>query len=73
VYDATFDHTIPNGLAYDVFRVLLGIKVKLDADVAQGDTRIRERKSSDSGLDDILAEADDEGVCLVNFELCCML
>jgi hypothetical protein len=42
VYDATFDHTIPNGLSHDVLRVLLGIKVKLDADVAQGDPRIRE-------------------------------
>jgi len=37
MYDATFDHTIPNGLAHDVLGVFLGIQVKLDADVAQRD------------------------------------
>jgi hypothetical protein len=34
MYDTTLNHTVPNGLADDVFCVLLGIKVKLDADVA---------------------------------------
>lgn len=73
MYDATLDHTVPNGFADDVLCILLRIKVKLDTDVAKGDPRIRERKPSDPSLDHILAESDDKGICLVGFELCSML
>ena len=53
----TFDDAISNGLPDDIFRVFFGIKVKFDTDVAEGDTGVREGKTTDTCFDDVLTEA----------------
>lgn len=65
----TFNDTVPNRLAYDVLSILLRIEVKLDADVSEGDAGVGKGKTADTGLDHVLAEADNEGVGFVGFEL----
>lgn len=69
VDDAALDDPIADGLADDVLRIFLRVKMELHADVAEGDTRVRERETADACLDDVLAKADDERVRLVRFEL----
>jgi hypothetical protein len=68
VIDQRVNDTIPNSLAHDVFRILLGIELKLQARVAEGDSRVGERKHSDSGLDDVVSESENECPGLVGLE-----
>ena len=67
--DQALNDAIPDGLANNVLRVLLRIEVELDTNVAEGDTRVGKGETSYASLDDILAKAHDESVCLVGFEL----
>jgi len=73
MYDASLDDTIANGFAYDVLCVFLGVKMELDADIAQRDAGIRERKSPYACFDDILTEANNERVSAVLLKLSGML
>jgi hypothetical protein len=67
--NAALNDPITNSLAHDILSVLLRIQMELDANVAKGDTRIREGEPPNACFNDILAEADDEGVGVVFFEL----
>ena len=69
VHDAAFNDAVPNRLPDDVLRVLLRVKVQLHANVSQRDAGIRQGEPSDSSLDNILAQPDDERVRLVSLEL----
>ena len=57
MHDAAFDDAVADGLPDDVFCVLLGVEVKFDTDVAEGDTGVREGKTTDTCFDDVLTEA----------------
>lgn len=69
VHDAPLDDTISDGLAHNVLGVFLRVEVQLNADVAEGDARVREGEPADTCFYDILTKADDKSVSFVGFKL----
>ena len=66
--DLGINHAIPNRLGDDVFRIFFRIEVELEADIFQGDARVGERDHAKGGLDDVVPQAEDEGVGAVHVE-----
>jgi hypothetical protein len=62
------DHTIPNSFADNILCRLFAVQAEPQTDVAQGNAGVREGHHADTGLDDILAEAKDQGIGTVAVE-----
>ena len=62
VQDRVGRDVIPDGFGGDVFSRLLGGDVQARADVAEADAGVGEREHADASFDDVLAQAEDEGV-----------
>lgn len=56
-------------LGNNVLGVDATIEFQFLGDILEGDTRIRERYHSDSCLDDVVSETNDERECLLGLEL----
>lgn len=69
VHNPSLNDTIPDGFANDILCVFFGVEVQFHADIAKRYAGIRKREATNTGLDDILPETDDESVSLVTFEL----
>lgn len=73
MHDAALNDPIANGLPDDVLSVLFRVQMELDADISQGDARVREGEAADTGLDDVLAQTHNQCVRFVCFKLCGVL
>lgn len=56
-------------LGDDVLGVLLAVQLQLEADVAQRDLGVGEGDHADTGLDDVVAQAQDQVVVVILLEL----
>jgi hypothetical protein len=59
------NHTVPNSLGHNVLGRLFAVKSEAKTDIAQRDTGVRQRHHTNTGLDDILSEAQNQGVCAI--------
>jgi hypothetical protein len=69
VYNTTFDNSIPDSLAYDIFSIFLRIQMKFNTNISEGDTGVGKGESSNSSFDNVLTKSDDESVSIVLFKL----
>ncbi len=53
--DSRVDHSILDCFRDDVLRIFLGVKMKLDADICKGDTRVGEGDGTEGSFDDEVA------------------
>lgn len=67
--ESSFYDTVTDGLGGDILGGLFGRDVQARADVAERDPGVREGEHADASFDDVLAEAEDEGVGAVFAEL----
>jgi hypothetical protein len=69
----SLDNTVTDGFGHNVLGALLATQVQANADVAERDAAVAKRHHPDTGLDDILAKTEDEGVCVITPEDVAML
>ena len=72
VDNTTLDDAVTDGLANNVLRIFFRVEVQLNADVSEGDARVRKRQSPNAGLDDVLSQSNNETVSLVGLKLGCV-
>lgn len=65
---SSFNDAIADGLGDNVLGRLFATKVEADADVAQGNARVRQRHHADAGLDDVLTQTENQAVGAVAAE-----
>jgi hypothetical protein len=59
------DHTIANSLGHNILGRLFTVKSEAKADISQRDTGVGQRHHTNTGLDDILSESQDQSVCAI--------
>eukprot|EP00047_Mylnosiga_fluctuans_P002997 m.226921 g.226921 ORF g.226921 m.226921 type:complete len:324 (+) comp11502_c0_seq1:36-1007(+) len=73
VVDRRVDDAIADRLCDDVLGVVGAVELQAGGDVRQRDARVRQADAADARLDDIVPQAENEGVCVVALEACGVL
>jgi hypothetical protein len=68
VVDRCLYHAVADRLGYNVLGRLFALQTEADANVTERDTRVGQRQHTDASLDDILSQAEDQGVSAVLLE-----